>query len=169
MKTINATINFTNDMAINLELYPEVAPITVENFVKLANEDFYNGLCFHRVIKDFMIQGGGFVYNNGLEHKDAPSIKGEFLVNGVNNRLHHSPGVISMARTNVPDSASSQFFICVADCGFLDGQYAAFGKTRDQQSLDNAIAISKVKTTRWMYYDDVPCDPVVIKSITIEQ
>ena len=115
MKTINATINFTNDMAINLELYPEVAPITVENFVKLANEDFYNGLCFHRVIKDFMIQSGGFVYNNGLEHKDAPSIKGEFLANGVNNRLHHSPGVISMARTNVPDSASSQFFICVAD------------------------------------------------------
>ena len=108
-------------------------------------------------------------YNNGLEHKDASSIKGEFLANGVNNRLHHSPGVISMARTNVPDSASSQFFICVADCGFLDGQYAAFGKTRDQQSLDNAIAISKVKTTRWMYYDDVPCDPVVIKSITIEQ
>ena len=169
MNTINATINFTDGKTINLELYPDVAPITVQNFVKLAEEGFYNGLCFHRVIKNFMIQGGGFVYKNGLVHKGAPSIKGEFLANGVKNYLHHDPGVISMARTNIMDSASSQFFICVADCSFLDGQYAGFGKVRDQQSLDNAIAISTVKTHSWTYYDDVPSEPVVIQSITIEK
>ncbi|MCH5163563.1 MAG: peptidylprolyl isomerase [Clostridiales bacterium] len=168
MKTINATINFKDGKIIRLELYPEVAPITVDNFVKLASKGFYNGLCFHRVIQNFMIQGGGFEYKNGLVPTEAPSIKGEFAANGVKNDLHHDPGVISMARTNVMDSASSQFFICVADCTFLDGQYAAFGKTRDKESLDNAIAISKVKTGRWMYYDDVPSDPVVIDNIVIE-
>lgn len=170
MKTINATINFTNGKKINLALYPEVAPISVENFVKLASEGFYNGLCFHRVIKNFMIQGGGFEAINGaLNHKEAPqTIKGEFAANGVPNSLEHMPGVISMARTNVKDSASSQFFICVADCRFLDGQYAAFGKVRDNESLENAVAISNVKTHSWTYYDDVPCEPIVIESITIE-
>ncbi|MBE5730922.1 MAG: peptidylprolyl isomerase [Clostridiales bacterium] len=169
MKTINTTVKFTDGKQIRLALYPEVAPITVENFVKLAKENFYNGLCFHRVIKDFMIQGGGFEYRDGLVHKTSQSIKGEFMANGIDNRLHHAPGVISMARTNIPDSASSQFFICVADCGFLDGQYAAFGMVRDQESLDAAIAISKVKTTRWTYYDDVPVEPIVIESVLIEE
>ena len=168
MKTINATINFKDGKVIRLELYPEVAPITVDNFVKLVSKGFYNGLCFHRVIQNFMIQGGGFKYENGLVPTETPAIKGEFSENGVKNDLRHDPGVISMARTNVMDSASSQFFICVADCTFLDGKYAAFGKTRDQESLDNAIAISKVKTGSWMYYNDVPNDPVVIDSIVLE-
>lgn len=169
MKTINATIKFTDGKIIRLELYPDAAPITVANFVKLAKDGFYNGLCFHRVIPSFMIQGGGFEFKNGLVPTTAPSIKGEFAANGVKNDIHHAPGVISMARTNVMDSASSQFFICVADCGFLDGQYAAFGKTRDKESLDNAIAISKVSTGRWMYYDDVPHEPIVMESVTIEE
>lgn len=169
MKPINATINFTDGKIIKLDLYPDVAPITVQNFVKLAEEGFYNGLCFHRVIPGFMIQGGGFEYKNGLVAKSAKSIKGEFDANGIKNTLHHDKGVISMARTNVMDSASSQFFICVEECGFLDGQYAAFGKISDQKSLDNAVAISKVKTGSWLYYDDVPTQPVVIESVIIEK
>lgn len=169
MKTVNATINFKDGKVIRLELYPETAPITVKNFVSLASSGFYDGLCFHRVIKNFMIQGGGFEYTNGLKPKSAATIKGEFAANGIFNDLHHAPGVISMARTNVKDSASSQFFICVADCDFLDGQYAAFGKVRDEESLAAAIAISEVKTGSWLYYDDVPVEPVVIDTITIER
>ena len=96
MKKINATIKF-DDGEIRLELYPEVAPITVENFVKLAKENFYNGLCFHRVIPGFMIQGGGFAFNEGLDQKNAPTIKGEFRENGINNDISHQAGVISMA------------------------------------------------------------------------
>ncbi len=168
MRTVNVAIKFTDGKIIRLELFPEVAPITVENFLKLVNENFYNGLCFHRVIPGFMIQGGGFEMKDGLEQKSAPTIKGEFLANGVNNDISHVAGVVSMARTNVKDSASSQFFICVADCTYLDGQYAAFGRVRDRQSLDNAIAISNVPTGRWMYHDDVPVEPVVIDSIYIE-
>lgn len=168
MKTVNVAIKFTDGKIIKLELYPEVAPITVANFLKLVNENFYSGLCFHRVIPNFMIQGGGYEMKNELAQKSAPTIKGEFFSNGVKNDISHVAGVISMARTNVKDSASSQFFICVADCTYLDGQYAAFGKTRDKQSLDNAIAISKVPTGKWMYHDDVPIEPVVIESIVVE-
>lgn len=162
------TFELENGKKINLELYPDCAPKSVENFVDLVKSGFYDGLCFHRVIDGFMIQGGGFKWENGLSHKDAPrTIKGEFKANGVNNALHHAPGVISMARTAVPDSASSQFFICVADCGFLDGQYAGFGKVADEESLAVAIEIGKVDTGRWGYYDDVPCTPVVIKKATV--
>lgn len=168
MKKINATIKF-EDGEIRLELYPEIAPLTVANFVKLAKDKFYNGLCFHRVIPGFMIQGGGFVFDNGLEQKNAKSIKGEFRDNGVDNDISHQAGVISMARTVVKDSASSQFFICVNDCSYLDGQYAAFGQVRDKESLDKAIAISKTPTGKWMLYDDVPTVPVVIKEIVIEE
>ena len=100
-----------------------------------------------------------------LSPKETKSIKGEFKANGVNNPLSHKVGVLSMARTNVPDSASSQFFICVADCGFLDGQYAAFGCLSDEDSVKVAIDISKVKTVRVGYYDDVPYESIVIKSI----
>lgn len=168
MKTIDATVNFKDGKKIRLELYPEIAPITVENFVALARSGFYDGLCFHRVIKNFMIQGGGFEFADGLKQKNAKTIKGEFYANGVNNDIHHGPGVISMARTNVKDSASSQFFICVADCGYLDGQYAAFGQVKDEESLKTAIEISEVKTGKWMYYDDVPTEPVVMESVTID-
>lgn len=161
-------LEFTDGKKINVELYPEHAPISVENFIDLVKSGFYDGLCFHRVIPGFMIQGGGFSYEGGLKQKQAPrTIKGEFAMNGVKNDLHHAPGVLSMARTMVPDSASSQFFICVEDLPHLDAQYAAFGKVLDQESLDNAIAISNVKTTSWAYYDDVPVEPVVIKKAYI--
>ena len=170
-KTVNATIEFTDGGVINLELYPELAPITVENFVNLVKSGFYDGLCFHRVIDRFMIQGGGFVFDNrrGLVQKEAPSIKGEFKENGVNNPLKHDVGVISMARTPDPNSASSQFFICVADAHFLDGKYAAFGKCADEDSVKTAIKYGKVRTGSWQYYDDVPLNPIVIKTITIKE
>lgn len=167
MNIVNATIKFTDGKEIRLELYPDVAPITVENFVKLAKSGFYNGLCFHRVIEGFMIQGGGFVFKDGLVPKSSDPIKGEFSANGIKNDLHHEAGVISMARTQVKDSASSQFFICVADCLFLDGQYAAFGKTSDEQSLATAVQLSKVETGKWLYYENVPSTPIVIESITV--
>ena len=161
-------IEFENGSIINLELYPECAPETVENFVALVKDGFYDGVCFHRVIPDFMVQGGGFEWENGLSDKKAPkTIKGEFKSNGFDNDLHHAPGVISMARTMFPNSASSQFFICVADCGFLDGQYAAFGKVTDEESLKTAIEISQVDTGRWGMHGDVPTSPVVMKRVYI--
>ena len=161
-------IEFTNGKKINLELYREHAPISVENFLSLVKDGFFDGLCFHRVIEGFMIQGGGFKWQDGLVHKNAPrTIKGEFRANGVTNNLKHVPGVISMARTMFPNSASSQFFICVENCTHLDGQYAAFGKTADQESLDVAIEISKVETGFVDGYSDVPTTPIVIKTISI--
>ena len=168
---IKATIELTDGRKMNLELLPEYAPISVENFVSLAKSGFYEGLCFHRVIDGFMIQGGGMKMTEyGLEQKKAPkTIKGEFIQNGVNNTLHHAPGVLSMARTMVPDSASSQFFICVADCGFLDGQYAGFGKIADEESMKVAVEIGKVETGRIDYFSDVPLEPIVIKSVTVTE
>ena len=159
-------IKFTDGRLINLELYSDVAPISVANFLKYVDEKFYDGLCFHRVIPSFMIQGGGFEWKDGLVHKEGNApIKGEFAMNGVNNTLHHAPGVISMARTMIKDSATSQFFICVEDCGFLDGQYAAFGKVSDEESLKVAIDISTVRTGNWQGYGDVPVYPIEIESI----
>ena len=122
---MNIQIEMENGGIIKAELYPEVAPITVENFVKLINESFFDGLVFHRVIEGFMIQGGGF--DAVGNHKDADSIKGEFDANGVKNDLKHERGVLSMARTMFPNSASSQFFIMHQDAPHLDGQYEAFG------------------------------------------
>ena len=157
---------FENGKKITAELYPEHAPKSVENFIDLVKNGFYDGLCFHRVIPGFMIQGGGFSWEGGLKQKVAPrTIKGEFAMNGVKNDLHHSAGVLSMARTMMPDSASSQFFICVEDVPHLDAQYAAFGKVCDEESLNVAIEISTVKTTSWGYFDDVPVDPVVMKKV----
>lgn len=159
-------IEFADGKKINLELYSENAPITVDNFVDLVKSGFYDGLCFHRVIEGFMIQGGGFVYDNGLKDKKAPrTIKGEFAMNGVKNDLHHGIGVISMARTMDPNSASSQFFICVDDQAYLDAQYAAFGRVCDEESLQVALDIASVETTSWGYYDDVPVTPVVMKKV----
>ena len=162
-------IEFEDGRKINLELLKETAPITVDNFLDLVKNGFYNGLCFHRVIPNFMIQGGGFIAeNDGLKDKKAPrTIKGEFAMNGVKNELHHGPGVISMARTTYPDSASSQFFICVDDVPHLDAQYAAFGRVCDDQSLQVAIDISSVDTHSWSYFDDIPNKPIVMKSVTI--
>lgn len=159
-------IEMQDGKIINLDLYEDVAPITVENFLSYVDEGFYDGLCFHRVIDGFMIQGGGFEWKDGLVQKQGKApIKGEFKINGVENEISHMPGVISMARTMFKDSATSQFFICVDDASFLDGQYAGFGKVSDEESLNNAIEIGKVDTGNWQYYGDVPTTPVVIKTI----
>lgn len=155
-----ATITMENGDVIKLELYPETAPITVENFKKLANEGFYNGLIFHRVIPGFMIQGGD-PEGTGMGGPGY-TIKGEFASNGVENNLSHKRGVISMARAMDPDSAGSQFFIMHADGEFLDGQYAAFGAvTEGIEGVDN---VAKVDTDR----NDRPRVEQKIKSITVE-
>lgn len=128
-------ITLENKKYIDVELYEDIAPITVKNFIKLANEGFYNGTIFHRIIKDFMVQGGGFIVaDNQISRKEAENIKGEFKSNGVENNLKHTYGVISMARAMPYDSASSQFFICTGDFPHLDGEYAAFGKKIGDES-----------------------------------
>lgn len=164
-------IELNDNRKINLELYKDIAPITVDNFINLCKNNFYNGVCFHRCIENFMIQGGGFVQSGNAikEKRGAKPIKGEFLSNGVKNNLHHELGVISMARTNVPDSASSQFFLCAADCAFLDGGYAAFGKTTDEESNKIIVDISKVQTHSFGYYEDVPNNAIVIKTVTVTE
>lgn len=167
---VNVKITLADGGEIRLELYPDAAPVSVQNFVSLAKMGYYDGLCFHRVIDGFMIQGGGFVQQkNALSPKSgAKTIRGEFASNGFDNPVKHTAGTISMARTQVKDSASSQFFICVADTPFLDGEYAAFGRVRDDESLKKAVSIGKVRTGSLGYYDDVPLEPVVIRSITVE-
>ncbi len=152
---------------INLELDRASAPITVENFLKLVDNGFYNGLCFHRVISGFMIQGGGMVQEKGvlIEKRGLKPIKGEFLNNGVKNDIKHELGVISMARTNEPNSATSQFFICAADCDFLDKNYAAFGRTIDAESNKVVVDVSNVKTHSYGWYNDIPNEPVVIDHV----
>ena len=159
MNNINIEIEMENGKVMKAELYPEVAPITVENFVKLIKEDFFKDLIFHRVIPGFMIQGGG--YTKDGEHKDAESIKGEFKSNGVDNPLKHTRGVLSMARTMFPNSASSQFFIMHEDAPHLDGQYAAFGLVTD--GLDVVDEIANVKTD----HGDKPYENQVIKTIRL--
>jgi len=144
-----------------LELYPEVAPITVENFKSLANKGFYNGLIFHRVIEDFMIQGG--CPNGTGTGGPGHTIKGEFLINGVPNELKHDRGVISMARSMAYDSAGSQFFIMHKKAPHLDGQYAAFGKL-----LEGFDVLDNIATTKTNVYDK-PIEPQVIKSITVTE
>lgn len=154
-----AVIEMENGGAMTLELYPETAPITVENFVKLANDGFYNGLIFHRVIAGFMIQGGDPT-GTGMGGPGW-SIKGEFAANGVNNPLKHTRGVISMARSARPDSAGSQFFIMHRDAPHLDGQYAAFGKLTD--GFDVLDRIAGVATD----FSDKPRKEQKIKSVTV--
>ena len=147
------------------ELYPEKAPKTVENFLGLVKEGFFSGLIFHRVIKGFMIQGGGF--DTEYEQRQAASIKGEFASNGFpQNTLKHTRGVLSMARTMIPDSASSQFFLMHEDSPHLDGQYAAFGKVIEGDEVIDGIANVRT-TTKMMYYQDWPCDDVVIESFEL--
>lgn len=161
------SIVLTDGRKINLELDKASAPVTVENFLKLVDNGFYNGLCFHRVISGFMIQGGGMVQEKGvlIEKRGLKPIKGEFLNNGVKNDIKHELGVISMARTNEPNSATSQFFICAADCDFLDKNYAAFGRTIDAESNKVVVDISNVKTHSYGWYNDIPNEPVVIDHV----
>lgn len=154
------TLEMADDSLIKLELYPEIAPNTVNNFLYLVGKGFYDGLTFHRVIPGFMIQGGD-PEGTGMGGPDY-SIRGEFAENGFANDLHHGEGVISMARTMAPNSAGSQFFICVADCGFLDGQYAAFGQVLE--GLEHCQSIAGVKRNR----NDKPLEPVVIAKATAE-
>lgn len=149
---------------VKLELYPDVAPITVENFVNLANEGFYDGLTFHRIYPGFMIQGGD-PKGNGTGGSDK-TIKGEFASNGVQNNLSHTRGVISMARSNDPDSASSQFFIVHQDSEFLDGNYAAFGKV--VEGMDVVDKIAEVECTyNGESVNTKPVNPPVIKSVRV--
>ncbi len=157
---IRFTIEMEDGGVMKGELYPKLAPATVDNFVKLAKEGFYDGLIFHRVIPGFMIQGGG--YDQKMKEKPADAIKGEFTSNGFTNELKHTRGVISMARTNDPDSASSQFFIMHADAPHLDGEYAAFGKITAGLDIIDEIAETETAT------NDIPVNPQVIKSITIQ-
>ena len=145
---------------IKIELYPEIAPETCANFEKLVKAGFYDGLTFHRVIPGFMIQGG-CPKGNGTGGPGW-TIKGEFAANGVKNDLKHTRGVLSMARTQIPDSAGSQFFIMHQDAPHLDGQYAAFGKV--VEGMDAVDRIAAVRTG----WADKPIEPVVMKSVVIE-
>ncbi|MCD7840035.1 MAG: peptidylprolyl isomerase [Erysipelotrichaceae bacterium] len=152
-------IEMENGHIMQGELYPDIAPITVNNFVNLINDHFYDGLIFHRVIAGFMIQGGG--YDRNHHEKICPSIKGEFASNGVVNDLKHTRGVISMARTMVKDSASSQFFIMHADAPHLDGEYAAFGKIIEGLEVIDEIANTPTG------FQDVPLNDQVIKTMRL--
>ena len=155
-----ATITMKDGGVIELELYPEIAPESVKNFISLANSGFYDGLIFHRVIAGFMIQGG----DPDGRGTGGPGycIKGEFSANGVKNDLSHLRGVISMARAQPFDSAGSQFFICHADSQFLDGQYAAFGKVTS--GLDVVDRIAKTTTDS----RDKPYKDQVMESVKVE-
>ena len=158
-ENINVQIEMESGGVMKLELYPDTAPITVANFVELAKSGFYDGLIFHRVISGFMIQGGD-PQGTGMGGSDK-KIKGEFAVNGVNNTLSHDRGVISMARSQMFDSASSQFFICHADASFLDGQYAAFGRVTE--GIEVVDEIAAIPTDRM----DRPMIPQTIRTITV--
>ena len=152
-----AIIEMENGKEIKLELYPEIAPKTVANFEKLVSEGFYNGLTFHRIIPGFMVQGGD-PQGNGMGGSDE-KIVGEFAANGYKNDLRHTRGVISMARSMMPNSASSQFFIMHADAPHLDGSYAAFGKV--VEGIEVVDEIASVPTD----FSDRPMTPVVMKKV----
>ena len=159
MKTINIKITMNTGKTMEAELYPEIAPKTVENFKKLIEEKFYDGLIFHRVIAGFMIQGG-CPDGTGMAGPGY-SIEGEFTSNGFKNDLKHTRGVLSMARAMDPNSAGSQFFIMHQDSPHLDGQYATFGKLTD--GFDTLDEIAQTKTN----WQDRPKEDQVIQSIVI--
>ena len=154
------TIEMENGGVIKAELYPQIAPNTVNNFISLVNKKFYDGIIFHRVIRGFMIQGGDpdGVGTGGPGY----SIKGEFSFNGFVNELKHTPGVLSMARSMMPDSAGSQFFIMHQTSPHLDGQYAAFGKVIEGMDVVNNIAESATD------YMDKPLEEQKMKKVTVE-
>ena len=160
MKNPEITITMENGDVIRAELYPEIAPNTVKNFISLANKGFYDGLIFHRVIEGFMIQGG-CPDGTGMGGPGY-SIKGEFSQNGFKNDLKHTEGVLSMARSMMPDSAGSQFFIMHKTSPHLDGAYAAFGKVVEGMDVVNKIAETRTD------YSDRPLKEQKIKSMTAE-
>ncbi len=154
------TIELNDGGVIKAELYPEIAPNTVNNFISLIKRGYYNGICFHRVIPGFMIQGG--CPNGTGTGGPGYSIKGEFTANGFKNDLKHVRGVLSMARTMAPNSAGSQFFIMHEDSPHLDGQYASFGKVVEGIEVVDKIAETK---TDW---HDRPYDDQIMKSVTVD-
>lgn len=154
------TIEMESGNSIKIELYPDVAPNTVRNFISLVQKGFYDGTIFHRVIPGFMIQGGD-PEGTGMGGPGY-SIKGEFTSNGFTNNLKHERGVISMARSSWPDSAGSQFFIMVEDAPHLDGQYASFGRVIE--GMEEADRIVSVKTDR----NDRPYEAQIMKSVTVD-
>lgn len=154
------TIEMENGSKIIAELYPQIAPNTVRNFISLIQHNFYDGLIFHRVIKGFMLQGG-CPDGNGMGGPGY-GIKGEFTSNGFENNLKHTEGVLSMARSMMPDSAGSQFFIMHKNSPHLDGSYAAFGKVTEGMDVVNAIAETPTD------YSDRPLEDQRIKTITVE-
>lgn len=158
----NPIVTFTmeNGDVIKAELYPEIAPISVNNFISLINKNFYDGLIFHRVIRGFMIQGGD-PEGTGCGGPGY-SIKGEFAANGVENNLKHTEGVLSMARSMMPNSAGSQFFIMHKNSPHLDGSYAAFGKVIE--GMENVNKIAETATD----YSDRPLADQRMKSVTVE-
>ncbi len=162
METKNpiVTIEMENGKKIVAELYPRIAPNTVKNFVSLVEKGYYDGIIFHRVIENFMIQGGcpDGTGMGGPGH----SIKGEFKSNGFTNNLKHEAGVLSMARTNMPNSAGSQFFIMHKNSPHLDGQYASFGRVIEGMDVVNEIATTKTD------FNDRPKTPQVMKKVTVE-
>lgn len=160
-ETLTVTITMKDGGVMKGELYPETAPITVANFRKLADQHFYDGLIFHRVIRGFMIQGGDPT-GTGMGGPGW-NIKGEFAQNGVKNDLKHTRGVMSMARAMDPDSAGSQFFIMHKDAPYLDGAYAAFG--RITEGLDELDRIAETRTNG----EDRPYEDQVIESIVVEE
>lgn len=158
----NPIVTFTmeNGDIIKAELYPDIAPISVNNFISLIQKNFYDGLIFHRVIKDFMIQGGD-PEGTGMGGPGY-SIRGEFAQNGYPNDLKHTAGVLSMARSMHPNSAGSQFFIMHKDAPHLDGSYAAFGKVTE--GMENVNKIAETATD----YSDRPLEEQKIKTVTVE-
>lgn len=154
------TIEMSNGDIMKAELYPEVAPNTVNNFISLIKKGYYDGIIFHRVIRGFMIQGGD-PQGTGVGGPGY-SIKGEFAANGFTNDLLHTPGVLSMARTMMPDSAGSQFFIMHQTSPHLDGQYAAFGKVIEGLEVVNKIAETATD------YSDKPLEDQIMKKVTVE-
>lgn len=147
---------------IVLTLHPDQAPITCQNFQELVESGFYDGLTFHRVVNDFMAQGGD-PQGTGVGGSDK-TIKGEFKNNGVNNELSHQRGVVSMARSQDPDSASSQFFICYGDCSFLDGDYAAFANvTEGMEVVDDFTKVKR--STNSMGEEAIPETPIVMEKV----
>lgn len=157
----NPVVTFTmeNGDVIKAELYPDIAPVSVNNFISLINKNFYDGVIFHRVIKGFMIQGGD-PEGTGFGGPGY-SIRGEFASNGFDNPLKHTEGVLSMARSMAPDSSGSQFFIMHRDSPHLDGQYAAFGKVIEGMDVVNRIAETPT-------YNDRPYENQVMKTVTVD-
>lgn len=154
------TMSIRDRGSIKIELYPELAPNTVNNFISLVKKGFYNGLIFHRVIQNFMIQGGDPL-GSGMGGPEY-SIRGEFSRNGFQNDLKHTEGVISMARSSHPDSAGSQFFLMTCKSPHLDGEYAAFGKV--VEGLELIMDLEKVKTN----FSDRPLEDIVMEEVTVD-